>query len=421
MGSEQFNNLLYSFYKASISSGVAKGNSYFIINLDDQIICSSYGKFAIKTQNFAEQINYIASMCGENAQKFCSLCSVENLLKLSKESSSFDIMDVLIKGDDGLPKWYKVKALYAMHPDSEKNYIQLVFVDVDSVYREAELIKYNASHDELTQLLNKRSFKDMAVERMAKINNNYWKALIFIDIDDFKNVNDKFGHIVGDRVLRDVALGIKKSFREGDVVGRIGGDEFMVLFSAPSLYSLYSRLNLINANIKQNAQLQDISISFGVVVFFDGNADFSRLYYLSDKAMYEAKQNGKMRYCILDENSNLFLNEVIEHFNNEKVVQIMKLKLTDYIFASSVGAGVTVNYVSPKLSREVFGNRQINTLDSLKEVLSEADYLLLANLLKLSQSVKDVVQGEVNIKGEMNKVFVCFNGGKYIISLSKSK
>ena len=118
----------------------------------------------------------------------------------------------------------------------------------------------------------------MVNQSFGELNKNYWNALIFIDIDDFKKVNDVFGHVVGDRVLRGVANGIKKSFRSGDIIGRVGGDEFMVLFSVPTLYTLYNRLSMLNSNIKAASKIDSISVSFGVTIFTEGEPnDFEKL------------------------------------------------------------------------------------------------------------------------------------------------
>ena len=409
--------LLNSFWNKQINSGVEDGNSYFIIDLDDEIIYRSYGKLAIKTRDFYEQINYIASMCGDSAQKLRSAFCKENLLKYADKVSKIELMDVLIQNIEGNPKWYKVKALYAKHPISGKNFVFVTFLDIDAAYRETETVKYNATHDELTDVLNKRSFMDMSINKLEKLNNTYWKALIFIDIDNFKRVNDLNGHIIGDRVLRGIASGIKKSFRSSDIVGRVGGDEFMVLFSVPTLYALYSRLNLINSNIKSTAQIDNISASFGVVISFGRDNDFGKLYYLSDKAMYNAKKEGKNRYHIIDQFSNSYLNEVVSNIGNEKVARIMKLKITDYIFCHYCDDKVLVDYITPKLSNSAFDGKVITELDSLSEFLSKTDYNKLAQLVADSLNSETMLNSTIKIKNRTHKVYVSSNGSQVIIGL----
>ena len=133
--------LIDSLYDKKIMSGVARGDSYFIVNIDDEIILSSYGKLAIKTKNFKEQVRYISSMCDEMSQRVRLALSKENLLRLIEKNSTFELLDVLIKDIDNNPKWFKVTGMCVKHPISGKKIIQITFLDIDVNYREAESIK----------------------------------------------------------------------------------------------------------------------------------------------------------------------------------------------------------------------------------------------------------------------------------------
>lgn len=409
--------LLDSLYDKEIMSGVAHGDSYFIVNIDDGVILSSYGKLAIKTKNFKEQVDYIASMCDEMSQKVRATLGKDNLLKLIEKNSTFELLDVLIKDIDNKPKWFKVTGMCVKHPISGKNVIQITFFDIDVNYREAESIKYTATHDDLTDLLNKHTFKDRAIEKLDKLNNSFWKALIFIDIDDFKKINDVLGHVIGDRVLRGVALGIKKSFRKNDVIGRVGGDEFMVLFSVPTLYDLYSRLELLNENIKQSAQIENVSVSMGVALFDDNDYNFGKLYYLSDKAMYQAKRMGKNRFYVVDQYANSFLNDIMLRMNNKSIAEIMKLKINNYICCHISEGKIFVDYITHQLANYVFDGKDILTLENISEFLTKSDFMKIKNLILNSSKQTKILEDSIKIKGETYKVFASSSDFGTIVGL----
>ncbi|MBO4726675.1 MAG: GGDEF domain-containing protein, partial [Clostridia bacterium] len=399
--------------------GISKGNSYFIINIDDEFVLDSSGKFAIKSKALKEQVNYIASLCCDGtANKLRTVLSKDNLFKLYNENNTNDLIDVLIQDMDGIQKWFKFSAIYAKHLISNKTFAHITFADIDDTYRASEDIKYNASHDVLTGVYNRHTFTKMVTQSLNELNKNYWNALIFIDIDDFKQVNDIYGHAVGDKVLRGVAKGIKKSFRSGDLIGRIGGDEFMVLFSAPTLYSLYSRLNLLNDNIKSASKLDIISVSFGVALFVGGDEDFDKLYRLSDKAMYEAKSSGKNCYCIIDEYGKCVLSDAICKIDNGKVVQMFKLTLDDFIFGTYSKDKISIDYVTPKFVHNVLKEKEITDIDDLKELMAERDMQKLKDTIKNSFKVKEMTKVSIGINGDPYGVLVSSYKDKIIIGVT---
>ncbi|NLI14635.1 GGDEF domain-containing protein [Pelotomaculum propionicicum] len=150
-----------------------------------------------------------------------------------------------------------------------------------------------AKIDSLTGLLNRRSFKeklDAEVERSKRYNFPF--SLLFIDLDNFKQVNDKLGHALGDVVLRNVAQELKSKVRITDVVTRWGGDEFVILLpqtdhiTAQKLAErLIGEINCIRINAPR------FSISVGVVTYPDDSDNVDYLLNLADRRMYESKIN----------------------------------------------------------------------------------------------------------------------------------
>ena len=156
------------------------------------------------------------------------------------------------------------------------------------------------SLDLLTGLYNKvsteKKIKELLQEKCAG-------TMYMIDIDNFKEVNDTLGHIIGDKVIIDVAKILKDIFREVDIVGRVGGDEFMVF--CPSLVSQRSIENkarmiceaLKKTYISENDSVT-ISTSVGVCIETKNELDFETMYINADRALYQAKHLGKSQYCI---------------------------------------------------------------------------------------------------------------------------
>lgn len=159
-----------------------------------------------------------------------------------------------------------------------------------------------ASTDPLTQCLNRRAFTaivDRYLDRFADRPSGNQGALLVIDVDHFKQINDRFGHDGGDEALKHVAQAIKGALRDLDVVGRIGGEEFSVLLPGVS----GERASKVAERIREEVYASELqlageqcrmSVSVGGATF-DSNASFSELYRCADQKLYAAKRNGRNR------------------------------------------------------------------------------------------------------------------------------
>ncbi len=164
---------------------------------------------------------------------------------------------------------------------------------------------YQARHDVLTGLTNRRGFEDEA-NRMLTRQRKAGKApaLISIDLDHFKRVNDRFGHPAGDEVLVIFSALLRASVRPGDLVGRIGGEEFSILLPSAS----ESSATAVGERIRKRVASTDFSAidldlqmtcSIGVAVGDEQDTDsMSDLMALADRRLYKAKQAG--RNCVID-------------------------------------------------------------------------------------------------------------------------
>ncbi|MFT5660019.1 MAG: diguanylate cyclase (GGDEF)-like protein/PAS domain S-box-containing protein [Sulfurimonas sp.] len=181
------------------------------------------------------------------------------------------------------------------------NYIG-VFIDITEQKETQEKINQLAYYDTLTNLPNRQLFQDRVDHAISKTKRANTKlAMIFIDLDNFKSINDTLGHHTGDELLKHIAKCIKKSVRESDTVARLGGDEFTILVEdiREDNHVTYLAESLIK-NIKQSLVLssQEIypSASIGICLYPDDTTSKDKLMQFADTAMYRAKENGKNRY-----------------------------------------------------------------------------------------------------------------------------
>ena len=169
-------------------------------------------------------------------------------------------------------------------------------------------LSHMAHHDGLTGLPNRRLLSDRLLQALARSRRQGTRvALMAMDLDDFKPINDAHGHEMGDKALHAIALRFVGALRQGDTLARVGGDEFALL--APDLggdaEQALAAAQVIAAKCVAIAQqplmIDGIDIQVGVsigLVMGDGQCDPDRLYATADRAMYLAKQGGRGRYAV---------------------------------------------------------------------------------------------------------------------------
>lgn len=158
--------------------------------------------------------------------------------------------------------------------------------------------------DDLTQLLNRRGALASIGEALALKASSY--AVILIDVDNLKSVNDEHGHSAGDDFLRSVADTMRASVRETDVCARLGGDEFMIFASGCDMDAATEIARRILGklyNRESTPRPGRSGVSIGICVYGKADADFETMYRQADEALYRAKSSGKNRYVIYEANS----------------------------------------------------------------------------------------------------------------------
>lgn len=155
--------------------------------------------------------------------------------------------------------------------------------------------------DSLTEVATRRYFLERLSEEIRRsMRHKSNLSLLMLDIDHFKETNDKFGHLVGDVVLREVAVILKSNLREIDVIGRYGGEEFSILLTGIDREGAFQvaeriRENIESAIFKAYDELVTSTVSIGISVFPEDGVDMEALIESADKALYKAKESGRNR------------------------------------------------------------------------------------------------------------------------------
>ncbi|WP_456322840.1 diguanylate cyclase [Hydrogenimonas sp.] len=169
-----------------------------------------------------------------------------------------------------------------------------------------EEIRYRAIHDELTGLYNRFYFMEQLKKAIAFSRRHYdYGAVIFVDLDNFKMVNDTAGHKAGDELLKLVAKKLCETMREEDIVARFGGDEFVILVenlgsdkkkAIDTLRKISGKLlSSIKYDYTFNRKAYRVTASIGIALVHEYETGIDDILHAADNAMYRAKHNGKAR------------------------------------------------------------------------------------------------------------------------------
>jgi diguanylate cyclase (GGDEF)-like protein len=173
--------------------------------------------------------------------------------------------------------------------------------DITERKRLEKQLQQQATTDELTSVINRRRFIDLATSEIKRATRlNHPMALALLDIDHFKHINDTYGHTIGDQALIALTRICKMNIRETDVLARIGGDEFVVLFPEATPREAGAsmervRLALTAQPVDLSGKLVPLTISVGIVGLVSGAMSLDLLLERADQALYQAKETGRNR------------------------------------------------------------------------------------------------------------------------------
>ncbi|MCM8900741.1 GGDEF domain-containing protein [Caldicoprobacter algeriensis] len=256
-----------------------------------------------------EYKNYLSKFILKGGQDDVLFEAYQNLIKLLDESlaQAANLLDIHnqvlkevlnIRNDNDVVQWIYI--------ERATEFLAQILIATDALLLS---LKESVEKDPLTGLYNR-----LAIEKMLS---KVWSTaqttktpftLAMVDLDNFKSINDSYGHIVGDEILKEVSSIIKKSLREEDVVMRYGGEEFVILLPGTDGSSALNPLERIRRRI-ENAELSEfklkITVSIGGAVYPDDRPlEPDELIKFADAAMYEAKKEGKNRIVFYSQIKN---------------------------------------------------------------------------------------------------------------------
>lgn len=285
---------------------------------------------------------------------------MESIAAMGK-GSDYQVMEVRIAKADGRYLWCRFRSSAIRGPGGELEKILGVIINIDEEKRSAQALQERAERDALTKLLNKSAARKQTEDYLAGFSQNTRCALFIIDMDNFKQINDRFGHLFGDAVLTQIAREIRRLFRAQDIVARIGGDEFLVVMRGIAdrkiaedrcrqLVEAFG--NVFRGHLRGNR----LSCSVGVALFPDHGTSYSELFQRADQALYMAKDKGKNGYAVYDSGDAYYFS------HRQDSAAVTKIDSDDQ---SSLANSNIVRYAFQQLYNSVDITRTIGELMTL--------------------------------------------------------
>jgi diguanylate cyclase (GGDEF)-like protein/PAS domain S-box-containing protein len=203
---------------------------------------------------------------------------------------------------DGSWKWALVNLRLVNHADPASAIIEAGLIEITDRKAAEEQVQYLAYHDSLTGLPNRSLLKDRLVTALAVAGRHREKvALLFLDLDQFKIINDSLGHSYGDLLLKEVAQRLSRLARQGDTVARVGGDEFIVALTSIShdldaAIAAERIIEILESDFVIQGQTFKITCSIGISIYPEHGRDDETLIKNADAAMYCAKESGRFAF-----------------------------------------------------------------------------------------------------------------------------
>lgn len=252
-------------------------------------------------------------------KQYYELFNRKNLMKSFDDDQNTVHLQCLATDNDGLSfYWLEITGKVFVHPMTQTLRLITYRRNIDKLKRNEITLLEKAQRDSQTLLYNKRTTETMIEEFFAGSGKHGKHAFMMIDLDNFKKVNDSLGHAFGDKVIIEFSDEMKKAFRSDDILGRIGGDEFLILIKN------YGRIDTLKKRIHElcarmikvydgRVDKYTVSASLGVSLYPDDGKTYRELQEKADDALYYSKGHGKSTctfYCAeLDSDNTSFFRE----------------------------------------------------------------------------------------------------------------
>jgi len=231
-------------------------------------------------------------------------------------------VEIVRKDQKTILGWLTIDIVYD-NTDLPSN-IVIMFTDISEIHLSRQKMKYLATHDALTDLPNRTLLFEHLNHAISKAKRHKKKgALIFIDIDGFKSINDNYSHRTGDLLLKEFAHRLSHIMRTSDIVGRLSGDEFLLILE--NIHSIEDLLGTIR-KIKTLFQTPflingvdiDITVSMGIALFPSDGENADQLIHAADQAMYSVKSRGKNGFTFYSKEFSIISNEYFRIYHTLK-------------------------------------------------------------------------------------------------------
>ena len=214
--------------------------------------------------------------------------------------------EIRILSGDGRYLWCRLRATLLRDSDGSPMRLVGTITNVDELKRSILTLQEKAEQDALTRLLNKESTRrHVEAALRERLGSKKSSALLIIDLDNFKQINDRYGHLFGDELLTRVSMELRRLFRSNDIIGRIGGDEFLVFLSeVPNRALVEERCTKLNEAFRSVFREQKldypVSCSIGAALSPLHGSTYPELFQKADRALYQSKANGRDCHVVYD-------------------------------------------------------------------------------------------------------------------------
>jgi diguanylate cyclase (GGDEF)-like protein/PAS domain S-box-containing protein len=226
-------------------------------------------------------------------------------LRLRQNPGSREALDVPLRQADGSSRWVEVHLANLTESPAVRGYV-CNLRDIGERRVAQDQLIHDAQHDSLTQLSNRRGFLARLDEVWQDLTPDDLSALVFIDVDNFKSINDRYGHEIGDEALLLVSETISRLLRPSDLVARYGGDEFTAfLCGLPDTATAFEVVERITERLSGSFRIRDhdvpMSVSTGVTTVSGRGKSVADMVRDADYAMYQAKRGGRARWQLFED------------------------------------------------------------------------------------------------------------------------
>ena len=285
------------------------------------------------------------------AHEFYQQFSQKFLMEFYDQGKSSHALEYQRVFADGKAHWIRDEWRFMTDPRNGHLNLMVLIRDINSKKQAEKELEQAARTDRFTGLLNRAAIEEESKRVLEMADSGELHAVFMLDLDDFKRVNDTYGHLAGDALLVAMAKGIRNCFGERDIVGRIGGDEFFVLAThMPDLDAVKEKaeqLLRVSREIHATNTAAVSSVSIGISLYSENGTTLEELYAKADEALYKAKGMGKDQAAFASDeqtlwSSNAFAkryaaynSQVVEHSNS--ICYISDMETYDLLHMTKAG------------------------------------------------------------------------------------